>query len=118
MAKLSFLQCAKAWEQHRSLRKRARQRNVLLLDSRGRRHVCPSLENVKLNASIIRPLTRKMAETGRIRKPIILIKEAVRKFYDMESNSDDEDLSMDAKLRKERNINKSAEIVKSMLTMI
>ncbi|CAE7231724.1 unnamed protein product [Symbiodinium sp. CCMP2592] len=119
MAKLSFLECVKAWEQHRSLRKRARGRNVLLLDIKGRKHVVPSLENTKLNASIIRPMTREMAKSGRIRKPINLIKEVVRKFYENEANSDDENqLTTDAKLRKDRNINKSAEIIKSMLTMI
>ena len=119
MAKLCFLECVKAWEQHRSLRERARGRNILLLDSKGRKHIVPSLENTKLNAAIIRPFTRKMAETGRIRKPIKLIKEVVRKFYENETNSDDEnELSMDVKLRKERNIHKSAEIIKSMLTMI
>lgn len=119
MAKFSFLECAKAWEQHRSLRKRAQGRNILLVDSKGRRHICPSLDNIKLNASVLRPMTRKMAESGRIRKTIVLIKEVVRKFYDNESNSDDENqMSTEVRMRKERNINKTAEIIKAMLTTV
>ncbi|CAE7318545.1 unnamed protein product [Symbiodinium sp. CCMP2592] len=116
---LSFDSCVKDWEKHRSLRKRARSRSVLLVDSKGRSHVSPTLSNMKLNASLLRPFTRRMAECGRIRKPVNLIKEVCRTFYDSEAASDDEKKdTTDAKLRKERNINKSAEIIKTMLTAI
>ena len=116
---LCFNPCVRDWEKHRSLRKRARSRSVLLVDSKRRSHISPTLSNMKLNISLLRPFTRRMAECGRIRKPVHLIKEACRCFYDSEAASDDEKKdTTDAKLRKERNINKSAEIIKSMLTAI
>ena len=119
MASLSFVACVSDWELHRSLRKRARSRSMLLVDSKGRNHIAPTLANMKLNVRLLRPFTRKMAECGKIRKPVHLIKEALRKFYDGETASDDEKAeSTDAKLRKERNINRSAEVIKSMLTVV
>ncbi|CAE7299193.1 unnamed protein product [Symbiodinium sp. CCMP2456] len=95
---------------------------MLVQDEKGRAHVAPSLENIKYNACLLRPFTRVMAETGRIRKPIHLIKEALSKFYKREGQvwADDNDVpeTMEAKLRRSRNMSKTADTIKSMLTVI
>ncbi|CAE7565464.1 unnamed protein product [Symbiodinium sp. CCMP2592] len=92
---------------------------MLLIDCKNRNQVFPTLANMRLNHIILKPFTEAMARYGRISKPVELIKEAVRKFYDSEA----EDVpvkpdTMDMKLRREKNIAKSAEAIKSMLTVI
>ena len=120
MPTLSFLSCCKAWENHRVLRKRARARMMLVQDTKSRSHVSPTLANLKLNAPVLKPLTAAMAEYGRISKPVKLVKEALQKFYDGETEGIMEETpeTMEMKLRKQRNIRKSAKIIVAMLTVI
>ena len=101
------------------MRKRARSRSALLIDCKNRNHISPSLENMKLNHVILKPFTEAMAKYGRISKPIALIKEVVRAFYDSEKEPvEEKPETMDMRLRREKNITKTAEAIKSMLTMI
>ena len=119
MAQLSFLSCCAEWEKHRVLRKRARSRSVLVIDCKNRNYISPTLTNMKLNHVVLKPFTEAMAKFGRISKPIALIKEAVREFYDSESQPvEEKPETMDMKLRKEKNIVRTAEAIKAMLTMI
>ena len=79
----------------------------------------PSLANLKLNYVILKPFTEAMASYGRITKPVGLIKEAVRKFYETEAEPvQEKPETMDMKLRREKNISKTAEAIKAMLTVI
>ena len=56
---------------------------------------------------------------GRIAKPIGLIKEALREFYASEKDDEAEKPeTTDMKVRKDKNINKTAEAIKSMLTVV
>ncbi|CAE7346436.1 unnamed protein product [Symbiodinium necroappetens] len=119
MAQLSFLSCCAEWEKHRVLRKRARSRSMLVIDCKNRNYISPTLTNMKLNHVVLKPFTEAMAKFGRISKPIALIKEAVREFYDSESQPvEEKPETMDMKLRKEKNIVRTAEAIKAMLTMI
>ena len=88
--KLSFLSCCNAWEKHRILRRRARSRMTLVQDCKGRSHISPSLDNLKVNEPILRPFTIAMAEAGRISKPLKLIKEALVRFYSGEGEEMEE----------------------------
>ncbi len=92
---------------------------MLVIDCKNRNHVYPSLANLKLNHVLLKPFTEAMATYGRITKPKGLIKEAVRTFYDGEAEPvPDKPETMDMKLRKEKNIDKTAEAIKAMLTVI
>ena len=64
-------------ESHPFLRRRARDRVVLVEDHKKKKKVLPTLMNMALNAVILRPFTKAMAEHGLIRNPISLIKEAL-----------------------------------------
>ena len=81
MPALSFLGCVTAWDAHPFLRRRARDRVVLVKDHKKKKKVLPTLMNMALNAVILRPFTKAMAGHGLTRKPISLIKEALWKFY-------------------------------------
>ena len=60
-----------------------------------------------------------MVAHGRIAKPIGLIKEALREFYASEKDDEAEKPeTTDMKVRKDKNINKTAEAIKSMLTVV
>ncbi|CAE7313379.1 unnamed protein product [Symbiodinium sp. CCMP2592] len=60
-----------------------------------------------------------MAEAGRISKPLVTIKEALHSFYYKESQEMEETPeTSEMKLRRERNITKSAKAILSMLTVI
>ena len=92
---------------------------MLVQDSKGRSHISPTLENLKLNEPILRPLTTAMAEAGRISKPLSSIKEALVKFYDGENEEMQETPeNTEMKLRRERNVKKTGKAILSMLTVI
>ncbi|CAE7180797.1 unnamed protein product [Symbiodinium microadriaticum] len=99
--------------------RRARSRMTLVQDCKGRSHISPSLDNLKVNEPILRPFTIAMAEAGRISKPLKLIKEALVRFYSGEGEEMEETPeTAEMKHRRERNINKSAKAILSMLTVI
>ena len=95
---------------------------TLVQDYKGRSHISPSLDNLKFNEPVLRPFTRAMAEAGRIHKPLRMIKAAVEKFYSREIDEIDEMVdtpeTTEMQLRRERNINKSAKAILSMLSVI
>ena len=119
MATLSFISCATSWEKHRVLRKRARARMMLVQDTKNRSHVSPTLANLKFNAPVLKPFTEAMANYGKISKPVHLIKEALRKFYSRENEEMEETPeTVEMRLRKDRNISKSAKAIAAMLTVV
>ncbi|CAE7211691.1 unnamed protein product [Symbiodinium necroappetens] len=92
---------------------------TLVQDTKERSYVAPTLCNLKYNVPILKPLTEEMARAGRISKPIHLIKTALHKFYDMQSEEMQETPeTMQMKLRRERNISKTAKSIVAMLTVI
>ena len=92
---------------------------MLVQDSKNRNHVSPTLSNVALNYNMLKPFTEAMVAHGRIAKPIGLIKEALREFYASEKDDEAEKPeTTDMKVRKDKNINKTAEAIKSMLTVV
>ena len=81
MVAFSFLECVEKWDQHPFLRRRAREMQVLVADSKKRRTVLPTLTNMALNQALLRPFTQAMANQGMICRSVGKIKEAVWEFY-------------------------------------
>ena len=120
MAAFSFRGCIAAWEEVAHLRRSARKCKLLVQDVQGRKHVCESLANIKLNAELVRPITRTMAEYGRIHKPIDLIKDAFVDFYKQQMQGD-EDINLENPETMRcitQKASSSANVVKKMLTVI
>ena len=113
----SFLACVSKWVAHSALRKRARSQEILLLDSRGRKHIAPTLHNISLNKLLLKPFTEVMAIHGVIRKSLELLNQAILAFYQDElSEEQSKDPLVLAKMHKAAR--KSSKITKSMLTSV
>ena len=81
MPAFNFLDCVAHWDAQPHLRRRARAMQVLVEDQKKKKIVLPTLANMSLNSSAIRPFTLTMAKYGIIRKDICLIQDALWKFY-------------------------------------
>ena len=113
----NFLACVSMWDGHPALRKRARSQQILLLESRGRKHISPTLNNISLNKLVLKPFTEIMATHGVICKSMSLLLQAIQAFYQQElSDEHKKDPVVLAKM--DRAAKKSAKIVKSMLTLV
>ena len=114
MAAFSFLECAKEWDAHPYLRRRARAVQNLVEDQKQKKHVLPTLRNMALNANVLRPFTKAMASQGVIRKDIHLIKDALWKFYLQELPEEEMPNAFKLKLK----VRSTAVFIQRMLTQI
>lgn len=113
----NFLACVTVWDGHPALRKRARSQQILLLESHGRKHISPTLNNISLNKLVLKPFTEIMATHGLIRKSLSLVTQAIQAFYQQElCEEHSKDPLVLAKM--DRAAKKSAKIIKSMLTSV
>ena len=113
----SFLSCVDVWDGYPKLRRRARLREMLVQDCRGRKHVSPTLANILHNEHVLRPITQHMASTGHILKTKRLLHEAVWHFYCSQTESDAAEDPV-AKCKKVSVAAKSVKAIKKMLTAI
>ena len=114
MVAFSFLECVEKWDQHPFLRRRAREMQVLVTESKQKRTVCPTLANMTLNQAVLRPFTQAMANQGMICKPIAKIREALWKFYLQELT--EEQRGEFSKIKPK--VKSTAEFIARMLTRI
>ena len=113
----SFLECVDMWDGYPNLRRRARSMQMFVQDTKRRKHVSPTLENMILNEPVIRPLTRVMAKHGRIQKSADLLREAVYTFYHKQTETGEVE-DMVTTHKKVQVVNKSVKVMKKMLTAI
>ena len=114
MAAFSFLECVQAWDAHPYLRRRARAKQPLVEDYKQKRSVLPTLRNMTLNATVLRPFTQAMASHGVIRKNIDLIKEALWTFYLQELPEEEKPNAFKLKPK----VRSTAVFIQRMLTQI
>ena len=106
------------WDSHPRLRKRARTRELLVVDARGRKHVSPTLSNLHVNSSVVRPFTLVMAKHGVIiTKSLSKLRPPIEAFYRQEL-VDEESKDPIVLARLTSSAKKTAKIVKTMLTAV
>ena len=117
MEAFHFMECVQAWDSFVYLRHRARDLEVLVRDTRGKKNVLPTLKNIKYNLDALRPFSKIMAKYGFIYKNLPLLKPPLRQFYTEQLPEDQRRLpASEVKLTKR--VNQSAFFIKRMLSML
>ena len=74
---------------------------MLVQDTKGRSYSAPTLANISFKALVLSPITRIMAEKGRIKKTLESIQEAALRFYELENEKMHEEVGEPEKDDKE-----------------